>query len=99
MNVLFHFPGGGAYTLGRHNHGDCWYLFTIDNITDGLQIPDQTLEVSFFYNKIIETFSDQNFFNERAFDYQSVAFDVLKINGKSKVYMLYTKRSINKRGR
>ena len=46
--VLFHFPGGGAYTLGRHNHGDCWYLFTIDNITDGLQIPDQTLEVSFF---------------------------------------------------
>lgn len=39
------FPGGGAYTLGRHNHGDCWYLFTIDNITDGLQIPDQTLEI------------------------------------------------------
>lgn len=39
------FPGGGAYTLGRQNSGSCWHLFTIDNYTDGLKIPDQTLEI------------------------------------------------------
>ena len=39
--------GGGAYTLGRQNSGNCWHLFTIDNYIDGLKIPDQTLEVSF----------------------------------------------------
>lgn len=38
--------GGGAYTLGRQNSGNCWHLFTIDNYTEGLKIPDQTLEVS-----------------------------------------------------
>ncbi|XP_028413483.1 S-adenosylmethionine decarboxylase proenzyme-like [Dendronephthya gigantea] len=40
-----YFPGGGAYTLGQQNSGNCWHLFTIDNYTDGLQIPDQTLEI------------------------------------------------------
>lgn len=39
------FPGGGAYTLGRQNSGNCWHLFTIDNCIDGLKIPDQTLEI------------------------------------------------------
>jgi hypothetical protein len=38
--------GGGAYTLGRLNSDHCWHLFTTDNPTDGLKIPDQTLEVS-----------------------------------------------------
>lgn len=39
------FPGGGAYTLGRLNSDHCWHLFTTDNCTDGLKIPDQTLEI------------------------------------------------------
>ena len=43
---LILFVGGGAYTLGRQNSGNCWHLFTIDNYTDGLKVPDQTLEVS-----------------------------------------------------
>lgn len=40
-----HFPSGGAYTLGRQNSGNCWHLFTMDNNTEELEIPDQTLEI------------------------------------------------------
>ena len=46
MTVFFTMLGGGAYTMGNQNHGNYWHLFTIDNYTDGLKIPDQTLEVS-----------------------------------------------------
>ncbi|GFU17697.1 s-adenosylmethionine decarboxylase proenzyme [Nephila pilipes] len=39
---------GSAYCLGRINR-DCWYLYTLNPLEDfiGVQVPDQTLEISF----------------------------------------------------
>ena len=35
---------GAAYALGRLN-GDAWYLYTMENVKNPLQVADQTLEV------------------------------------------------------
>ncbi|KAG0415969.1 hypothetical protein HPB47_006845 [Ixodes persulcatus] len=42
------FDDGAAYCMGRINH-DCWYLYTLNTPMGyrGIQVPDQTLEISF----------------------------------------------------